>query len=374
MNAKVAVAKCDSYESILVQQAVRQSVDLIGGISSIVKRGSRVLIKPNLLMAKNPEAGITTHPEVIRAVIKLLKENNCRVMLGDSPSVWDRYSEKVDWVYEVTGVKKVCAEEDVELVKFDRRRWRRNKFPLAAILDECDCLVNVPKFKTHGLTILTGAIKNNFGLVAGSYKTELHKKYFRMEDLSRVIVDIFEEVTPCLNIVDGIMAMEGDGPGTSGKLRKIGLLFAGTDGVAVDSVLAKVMGIAPTDCLTTKEASRRGLGVSDLDSISILGENLDNIIGKPFKIPSTSLLRRHIPEPVINLARRLIKFYPCVEYDNCVKCASCIKACPQKAISIKNGKVVIDHSGCIACFCCQEVCPEKAIKIKKSIFAKIIGL
>lgn len=372
MNAKVSIIRCNSYAPSLVQEATKKAIDLIGGISSFIKSQSKVLVKPNLLMAKEPECGITTHPEVVRAVIKILKEINCRVFVGDGPSVWGNQIENVDEVYGRTAIKKVCAEEGAELVKFDKRRMRQ-KFPLTTWLDNCDYLLNLPKFKTHDLTILTGAIKNLFGLVSGTYKTELHKKYFDKKEFAKILVDIYQETKPALTVVDGIVAMEGDGPATSGKLRNTGLLLASSDGVALDSVLALIMGLEPFDILTTKEAHHRGLGVAKINSITILGEKLEEVIGEPFLLPTTSLKTR-IPQAVVNLAQKMIKYYPYVEHHNCILCDSCIEACPTQAISIKNKRIIFDYKKCIACFCCQEVCPASAIKVKKSMFAKVIGL
>ena len=373
MNSKVSIVRCDSYDSSLVFQRVKQAIDLLGGISVFIKPESKVLVKPNLLMAKQPEFGVDTHPEVVRAVIKLLKQINCQIFVGDGPSVWGKYVENVEGVYELSGIKQVCETEGVSLVKFDKRRWR-GKFPLSAWLDEVEFMVNVPKFKTHELTILTGAIKNLFGLVSGTYKTELHKNYFERESFAKVVVDVFEAARPNLTIIDGIMAMEGDGPATSGRLRALNLVLAGNDCVSLDSVMALIMGIKPLDVLTTKEACARNLGVADINNINIMGEKLGDVIGKPFILPMSSPVTKNIPRPVINFAKKLIKYYPCVEQDNCLKCSACIQSCPNKAISMKKERIKFDYKKCIACFCCQEACPASAIKVKKSLFAKVIGL
>ncbi len=373
MNSRVSLVKCKSYEPNLVQGAIRKAIDLIGGITGFIKPESGVLVKPNLLMAKEPEFGITTHPEVVRAVIKILKEINCKIFVGDSSDVWGNQIEDADEVYLRSGIKKISEEEGVELVKFDKRRWHR-KIPLTTWLDDCDYLVNLPKFKTHNYTILTGAIKNLFGLVPGTYKTELHKNNFNLNDFSKMLVDIYETARPTLTIVDGIVAMEGDGPGTGGKLRQMNLLLASCDGVAVDCLMAQIMGIQPYDILSTREAAKRGLGAANINSISVLGEKLEDVTGEPFLLPSTSTLIKRVPKPILELAKRLIKYYPYIERDNCISCAACIQACPNKIISMKNDRIVFDYSKCIACFCCQEVCPTSAIKVKKSIFAKLIGL
>jgi ferredoxin len=167
--------------------------------------------------------------------------------------------------------------------------------------------------------------------------------------------------------------MEGDGPGTGGKLRNLGLILAGSDAVALDTVLALVMGLRPFDILTTKFAAQRGLGTGDINAIQVLGERLEEVIEEPFQLPGTSLKDR-IPHPILEIAKNLIRFYPKVDYNNCNLCGACIRACPSKVISIKNERIVIDYSGCISCFCCQEACPYSAIKVKKSILAKIVGL
>lgn len=372
MNSKVSIVRCKNYDPVLVQESVKKAVDLLGGISAFIGPESRVLVKPNLLMAKDPEFGIDTHPEVVRAVIRILKEINCQIFVGDGPSVWGNQVENVDEVYRRSGIKAICEEEEVSLVKFDKRRMRE-KFPLTTWLDDCDYLVNVPKFKTHGMTLLTGAIKNLFGLVSGTFKTELHKNYFEKSEFAKILVDIYEESKPALTIVDGIIAMEGDGPASIGKLRSLGLVFAGSDCVALDSILAQVMGIEPSDVLSTKEAAQRALGVADMKSIIVLGEKLEEAKGEPFLLPTT-YFKRKLPKPVVNLAKRLIKYYPCVEQDNCIGCAACIDACPNKAIRMKDKRIAFNYSKCIACFCCQEACPASAIKVKKSFFAKLIGL
>jgi formate hydrogenlyase subunit 6/NADH:ubiquinone oxidoreductase subunit I len=133
------------------------------------------------------------------------------------------------------------------------------------------------------------------------------------------------------------------------------------------------MGIGQFDVLTTKEAANRGLGVADINSIAVIGEKLQDIIKAPFILPTTSITK-HIPKPILNLAKKLIKYYPCVERDNCIRCAACIAACPNKAIRMQENNIVFDYKKCIACFCCQEACPASAIKVKKSLFAKLIGL
>ena len=373
MSAKVSVVKCNSYEPAIVEPAIRNSVNLLGGITNFIKPGSCVLVKPNLLMSKPPEFGITTHPEVVRAVLRILKEINCKIIVGDGPSVWGQYIENVDQVYEVTGIKKVCRDEHVALVNFDKRRMR-NKFPLTVWLDECDYLINLPKFKTHEFTLITGAIKNLFGLVSGTYKTELHKNYFTPVDFAKILVDIYQEVKPALTIIDGILAMEGDGPATSGKTRQLNLLLAGSDCVALDTLVAKIMGIGNYEVSTTKEAALRGLGENKISKIQIEGEDIDKLNIRPFILPENAAKLNNLPSLLKKIFKVLVRYYPYSLSSKCTRCGHCVKVCPKQCIKIKKNELQFNYRECIACFCCQEACPAAAIGVKKSFLAKLIGL
>ncbi|MEW6101368.1 MAG: DUF362 domain-containing protein [Candidatus Omnitrophota bacterium] len=373
MNSRVSLTRCESYDPFLVQDAVRRSLSLLGGISNFIRPKSKVLVKPNLLVAKEPESGIVTHPEVVRGVIKLLKEIGCEVFVGDGPSVWGAHAQNIDEVHSRAGMKRICEEENVRLVKFSKSFWKGD-FPLTEWLRECDYFVSLPKLKTHELTLLTGAVKNIFGLISTNYKTELHRKFFEADKFAGMLVDLLTQARPALSIVDGIVAMEGDGPASSGKLRNEGLIVAGDDPVAIDSVLARLMGLKPLDILSTREAAARRLGEADINSIEVLGEKLEDVIKKPFQLPVSSLLRRKWPAFIIAIAKKIIKFYPELVHKECIDCGACIEACPNKIISRKNGRMAIDYSKCISCFCCQESCIAKAIKVKKSFFARLLGI
>ena len=372
MNPRVSIARCSNYQPGFVYDAVKKSVDLLGGVSCFIKPLSSVLVKPNVLMAEPPEIGVTTHPEVLRAVIRLLKEIGCKIFVGDSPSVWGKYIDNVEQVYKTTGVTDVCTQEGVELVKFDKKVWNK-KIPYTSWLDKCDHLVNVPKFKTHGLTLLTAGVKNLFGLVPGTYKTELHKNFFQIDRFSEMLIDIYQRASPSLTIIDGVIAMEGDGPSSSGVLRNAGIIVSSSDCVAIDTVLATIMGIDPLCVPTIKEARKRKLSGTDLDSIDVLGDAISSVKGRAFKLPRTSRMVA-FPEIIANIAKKLIRYYPYSDHSRCIKCAACIKACPNKIIYFRSNLIAFDYSKCIACFCCQEVCPQAAIKIKRSMLAKMIGL
>ena len=372
MNPLISIVQCKSYDPALVLESTRKTIDLLGGIRRFVKPGSTVLLKPNLLMAKEPEYGITTHPEVVRAIVKILKEIDCRIRIGDGPSVCAEQSKTVDLVYERTGMQELARQEGVELVKFQKWRWR-GKFTLTTCLDECDCFISIPKFKTHQLMVLTGAIKNLYGLVSYTFKKELHRQNIIVDDFASAVVDVYAEAKPALTVVDSIVSMEGNGPAGSGKLRDTGLLLAGVDCLALDVVLASIMGLEALDVPTNREAARRGLGTADIKSIQIAGESLRDHTGRPFVLPAASLLVK-IPLPFIEFAKKFIRFYPRVNRKICTGCGACAHACPVKIIAVGDRRRRIDYSKCIACFCCQECCPVSAIRVERSFFAKIYAL
>ncbi|MFH1621514.1 MAG: DUF362 domain-containing protein [Candidatus Omnitrophota bacterium] len=371
MKTKVAIARCSNYSSQQVDSAVNRVLNLLGGIESFIKPKSKVLIKPNLLTDNKPEDCITTHPRVLESIIDSVKKTDSEVFVGDSPSVFGEKRD-VDRVYEVTGMKEICDRKKVKMVYFDKAVLK-NGIPLTEWIERCDYIINVPKFKTHGLTILTAGVKNLFGLVLGMHKMKIHKECLDVKKFSERVVDIFESAKPTLTIVDAVIALEGDGPGSSGTKTDTELILASSDAVAIDSVLAAIMGIFPEDVPTTKEASRRNLGESDLHVIEIIGDNLGEFIYSNFKLPKSSLIS-NMPKPLLGIAKQLIWHKMQVIKDNCRSCKKCIEICPAGAIHLEETKAFIDPRKCILCCCCQEICPHKAITLNKSLLLKMIGV
>ncbi len=371
-KSRIALVRCADYKSAEVAEALEKALSLLGGIGDFITPGSRVLVKPNLLMAVPASSGIVTHPEVVRAVIRQLKKINCRVLLGDGPSVWGREDRNVERVYEATGMRLLAEQENVELVRFGKHRVRKG-VPLSVLLDECDALVNVPKFKTHTLMFLSGGVKNLYGLVSGPYKTELHRRYFRPGQFAEVLADIYGSVKPALTVIDGIVAMEGDGPGTGGRLRSQGVLLAGRDCVALDSALAFMAGVKPESVLSNRAAARKGLGNCDLSAIEVMGEPLETARGAAFRPPSTSITAS-IPGFLLAPLKKLMRFKPRIDRSLCARCGKCVEICPVKAVCFIDGYPRVDESKCISCFCCHETCPARAIKIAKSWLARLAGL
>ncbi len=368
MKSKVSIARCDSYEPAEVKVAVKTAVDLIGGMGSFVKRPCRVLIKPNLLSARPPEEGVCTHPEFVRTVVQLVKEAGGIPAIGDSPGSFFTI-KSIDEVYAKSGMKKIADEERIKLVRFDKI-IHINGYPIARALKEFDLVINLPKLKTHTLTILTGAVKNLFGFMPGLNKAQCHKRAPNIREFSRILADIFSITKPRLSVMDGIVGMDGDGP-AAGRVRKCGLVLASSDAVGLDAIFAGIVNFPYSENALLREVVNRNLGKGRLEDIDIVGEDLDSCRIKDFRLPQTELIYR-FPSWFSKPLARFLNFRPVINEKLCEKCNICRDTCPIGAIAITKEVSKINRAKCIKCFCCHEVCPYDAIYIKKNIFAKRI--
>ncbi len=364
--SKVSLIKCTDYDTERVFSAVKRAVDLVGGIENFVKPGMKVLLKPNLLSARVPDDAVDTHPEVVRAMSRLVRSAGGVPKIGDSPG---GYGKNIDEVLEKSGMKRMAQEEGVEIVKFTSSRFVEG-IPIARHVFDCDCLISMPKLKTHSITVLTAAVKNTYGTVPGLYKAECHSRAPKEEDFAKIIAKIHSIAKPRLNVLDAILAMEGDGPG-AGVPRKMNFVMASEDGVAIDSCVAKIIGLEPLDILVTKEAYAMGLGEADLNRIETVGDDIDSVTVTDFKLPQTTSLKL-IPKNIANSIAALIRFKPYIDAGLCTRCNLCKITCPVNCIEIEEDYCRIDYKKCVRCLCCQEVCPYKAISIKRNILTKMI--
>ncbi len=365
-DPKVSILRCKGYDQAEVDGAVNRAVDLLGGIESFIKKGDRILLKPNLLSARPPEAGVDTHPAVVKAVVRLVKRAGALPMVGDSPGG----VVKAEEVYEKSGMKEVTDEEGVELVKFDQVKAKEG-IPIASLALESDAIISIPKLKTHDLFPITGAIKNIFGVVPGIFKSKCHLIYPTPNDFARLLVNIFSWISPKLSIMDAVWAMEGRGPG-AGDLRNLGLIIGSCDAVALDACASYIVGLDPFDLLTTREAHQRGLGQGDLSEIEIVGEEIDEVRVKDFRFPRIPIWH-HVPSPFLRSVARFVKFWPVIDSAKCTGCKICLESCPVGAIGLQQERLVFDYKKCILCLCCHEFCPSGAISIERNLLGKMIG-
>ncbi|HEX9974786.1 MAG TPA: DUF362 domain-containing protein [bacterium] len=367
----VSIVRCQDYEPGQVDLAIEQSIKNIGGLDQLIKQGTRVHIKPNLLTAKSPDKAATTHPSLVKSLVKRVLELGGLVTIGDSPA---GISRPIEEYWQATGMEDVALETGVKLVQLEKkgvveRTVNGKAYFIASAVAEVDVVINVCKLKTHNLTLFTGAIKNMFGAIPGFKKSEYHKQAPKVEEFSEIIVDIFSAVRPQLNIMDAIEIMEGNGP-SAGRPRHLGMILASRDAVALDAIAAKIVGFEAGEILTTEKAYQRGLGEKVIDRIAILGESLGALGDLQIALP-TNRFQNYIPASVVKVLGKLVWVRPKPDENRCKRCGACIAICPTQAMNPKDGFPVIDYKKCISCFCCDEVCPHNAIDQDMSWLTKL---
>ena len=370
MRHTVSIIQQVDYESTSLTQSITQSIELSGFDMGSVK-DKRVLLKPNMLGAFLPEMGVTTHPSFVKAVIEIFQRAGAIVSVGDSPNG----VHTPDEVWETTGIRAVCFETGVCEVQFEKGgSVACGGFMIARAALDADIIINLPKFKTHGLTALTLAVKNLFGCVNGMLKTRLHRESPDRAKFCKEIVRIANEIQPALTIIDGITAMAGNGP-SGGDVVGLGAIVTGSNMHAVDSACAGVVGIDPVDVDTIAAAIVLGHW-SESESIDFVGEDPKIFMDINFPMPSTFKTKKldwWISRFILSRIWNGLSVKPQIITAKCVRCNMCEMACPVDAISkADHGKPpLVNKSKCIECFCCHEVCPEKAIELKGSPLLRI---
>ncbi|HYA88333.1 MAG TPA: DUF362 domain-containing protein [Nitrospirota bacterium] len=371
-HPEVSIVRCDDYDRPKTMLAVKDAVDLLGGMGEFVRPGDRVLIKPNLLKARPPEAAVTTHPEVVRAVIRLVHEQGGRAMVGDSPGMGD-----LKKVAERAGILDVVIEEGAQLEDLTeavqvKNTGRFQHFEVARSAYEADVLINLPKLKTHGMTTLTGAVKNLFGCIPGKRKVQWHFNTGVNHDLfMKMLVELYVLLKPRLTIMDAVVGMEGNGPG-SGDPRHIGALLAGRDAVSVDAVSARLLGVNVDKLPLLQAARSHGIGETDWNNITLLGDPLESVAVQHFRLPPQTHLEWPLPEWARSSLKNAFTTRPVVNNNLCIQCGICQGHCPQGAIEERGKRLEIRYRDCIRCFCCQELCPRGAITIGKGWALKLL--
>lgn len=363
----MAAVRCRTYRDGNVLEALREAVTLLGGMERFVRPGEKILVKPNLLAASLPERAVCTHPEVVRAVVMLVQEAGGLPVAGDSPGVGS-----LERVAAECGIARVCEETGAPLVSFREtvevsypQGAICKRFTLAAPVREVDGIISVAKLKTHGLTAFTGAVKNLFGCVPGTYKPQFHLRLQQVEDFAGMLVDLYSLLRPRLSIIDGVVGMEGPGP-RNGHPRPVGVILAGADGVAVDAAASFIIGLDPLRVPTTRIASQRGVGVGNPDSIEVAGTPLTELRVADFLHSTTGAANTtRLPPALSRWLQRQLTARPSIRRDLCTGCETCRHGCPPGVIELVDGKARVRDEGCIRCYCCHELCPKDAVALRK---------
>lgn len=363
MRSKVFLTHLQDYIPDILEERLMEGFQALGGIKEL-SAGKKVFVKINQLANTSPQEAVTTHPLVVEKVVKILLEYGAEIIIGD-----DIQSEEGRDGFIITGMRDIAQRFGVRLLNlkacpYEKVKREDNKFIkelyIAKPVLEADLVINIPKLKTHSQTILTLAIKNLYGIIPMGERSRYHAVYPRIEDFSEVIVDIFNSCIPSLNIMDGILAMEGEGP-QAGTPKRLGFLLVSRDAVAMDSIVAAALGIRPGGVQHISAAASRGLGVGNLKNIDIIGLSLDKARVDDFKLPKV-IWQSFVPGPLYKFFYKRITLRPRITTDVCHLCKRCMERCPANAMEIKRGHIVIDYRLCIGCMCCQEICPQRAIK------------
>lgn len=373
---QVGITKCENYD----YDTVLERVDYLLSSLEVLKKlkPGTILLKTNLLKKNVPEDGVTTHPFVVEGVARFLMKKGFEVIIGDSPGgPFNKILLKS--IYEASGISKVaerCGCElnyNTEVIEVKPpNALLINNLKLVKAFTEVDYVVSCAKLKTHTMMTYTGAVKNLFGMIPGVTKADYHLKMNDPDNFANMLIDICDYVKPIFSIIDGIEAMEGDGP-SAGYIRKLGLLLVGDNPYELDLVACKIAGIenAPTNI----NAQKRNLATNNINDIIFYGSSLNDIKVEPFKLPGSThvnFVENRIPSFVVDFLLDRVRPYPKVIRSKCIGCGVCARDCPAKVITIIDKKAKIDTSKCIRCFCCHELCPEKAMGIKRHVLHRIV--
>lgn len=346
-----------SYEN------VHQAVDRAFELFPLEFKGKSVLIKPNVLRASDWNEGVVTHPSVLKAVVdKVETLDPASIVVGDNPGLFNYGANEES--FEKTGLMAAAGGHYKNIgndsVKVDFNTDFMPTVSLSRIIKDTDIIISLPKFKTHGLTVMTGAIKNSYGFLPGAQKAKLHKAAGTPQRFHEMLVDVFRLRVPDLFLVDAVVGMEGNGP-ASPDLRDIGRILASDNAVALDAVIATMMGCEPGALRFLQRAKEAGLGDFDLNSIEVIGE----LTPLPdFKLPplgGEAIMQNETIQSMLS-DRTLLR--PQADPELCTACGTCIDQCPVSALVMDDHLPEVDVDTCITCFCCQEMCPEKAIALK----------
>jgi uncharacterized protein (DUF362 family)/Pyruvate/2-oxoacid:ferredoxin oxidoreductase delta subunit len=372
MNNKVYIVQCRDYDE--TAEKMTSLIDLMGGMKSFAKPGEKILLKVNLLRAASPEEAVSTHPSVVAAVAGLAKAEGAVPLIADSPGGGHPYTAKtLDNIYRTNGMHQAATQAGIDLnwdtssrpVSYSEGVLTKH-FDIISPVVEANAVFNLCKMKTHLFTLMTGAVKNLFGVIPGLSKTGYHAKLRDAQNFAGMLLDLARYVSPRLTIMDAVWAMEGDGPG-AGDPRQVGLLLGAQDPLALDVVASEIMGLHRSENPIIMAAEHRGLEPNSLESIEIVGADLNEVKLPDFKRPlitAGKLGYDHMPwylQALQPMFKNALTARPRVIWHRCIACGTCIEGCPMEAVSIVKEKAFIDNKKCIRCYCCHEICPEEAI-------------
>ena len=367
---RVIAKRVVEYDIGMIKKSIVEAFDELGGVGRFIKKDMRVALKPNLVLKKNKEAAATTNPCIVEALGYIIKEAGAQAVLTESPG-GPFIKGRLKSIYDETGMTKACENADIILnldtgqedIKNEDGMFLKNVTVMKAVMD-ADIIINLPKLKTHGQMVYTGAVKNMFGIVPGMIKAEHHFRMPDYDDFANSLIDIFLSKKPVISILDAIDAMEGHGP-SAGEARRLGMILVSEDAFILDYFACCVINLNYKDVPMLMQAAKRGLYIPELTDDE--KKDKEEFFCADFDIPSRDNPRvidfsDHTPS---GRFIKLLKPKPVFRHNKCVLCGECVRSCPADVLSVKNKKIHVDLDGCIRCYCCQEMCPKRAVDIKR---------
>ncbi len=371
-NNRVTLLSLSDYSPEKTLTTIVQLLEPLGGIENFVKPGQKVLLKPNLLAGKPPEKAVTTHPEIIRAVTQLIQAAGGIVYLGDSPGIGsaENVARKCG-IMDVVEELGIVFTPFVESITVHPHGRTFQELEVARELLEAEVVINLPKLKTHQMMGLTCAVKNMFGAIVGLRKPQLHLQAGSDKALfALMLLELCEQLKPSLSIVDAVVGMEGDGPG-SGSPIQIGALIAGINPLAVDAVATEVVGMKPDHSWTQKMAIDTKRSGALLSEVELLGADLEDLRLSDFRAAKCTDINGRMPDFMQRMLKQALTARPSPDHSLCTRCEICVKHCPPEAMSITKQRLQIDYKKCIRCFCCQELCPQGALVTRQGSLLRL---
>ena len=383
-ETQVYAASCPDYEQ--AEACIRALVEQMGGMGRFVRPGERIVLKANLLRAAPPESAICTHPAVVEAVARLVKEAGGTPVICDSPGGALHKEAVLRSLYEKTGMAAAAAAAGAELsidsstrtVSLPEGKVLRQAEIITPVA-EADGVIDLCKMKTHVLMSMTGAVKNLFGVIPGLSKVGYHATHPDHATFADVLLDLTGYVKPRLSLMDGILAMEGDGPGSSGTPRQAGLLLAAANPLALDTAAGAIMNLPRQDNPVLLAAERRGLTPCRMEDVELIGGTVEELRMADYKFPASTKSNLMdflgpLARPAERLCKKALSQTPRIDGAKCVGCGICAKSCPGQAIAMTapGKKAHIDQKDCIRCYCCHELCPQRAVELHQSWLGRLL--
>jgi uncharacterized protein (DUF362 family)/Pyruvate/2-oxoacid:ferredoxin oxidoreductase delta subunit len=379
MRSRVALVRCSSYDEQTVASAVLKGMQLLGGMDQFIHPNEKVLLKPNVLVGDTPEKLVSPHPTVFKAVAQLAQAVTKNVSYGDSSGMG-----KPSGQMRKPGFTEVAQSLGIPLADFENGREVHftespfiKQFTLVNGVLDADGVISIAKFKTHQLTRVTGAVKNQFGCVPGLLKPEFHIKLPNPLDFGKMLVCLTLYIRPRLYVMDGITAMEGNGP-RGGTARQMNVLLFSADPIALDATMCRMIELDPKFVPTMQPGRDWGLGTYLAEEIDLVGDPLESFVNPSFNVVRAPV-RPVTNSTVVPFFRNLVSPRPVIDLSRCNKCGTCVKHCPAQPKAVdwhdgdKSKSPTYKYERCIRCFCCQELCPELAISVKTPLIGQLLN-